>query len=260
MKKNKGSLTVEACLSITIFLMVFLTIMYFVRIVFAYGIVQHSLNQVAKEFSSYTYYYQVSGLGDINDAIQNSTSAGSENFNENVGNLMNVYKEFGNLGDGIGKVKDSVSGGNLENVANSLSSFSGNVDDFKSAIGPAKGTIQSVVEDPMTAIKSVGGVLLNSGNEIGKTLVCGEISRHLMAKYISNGGYEAANKRLENLRIKGGLDGLNFSASSFWKSGNDIEFVVCYTINPIFPIKVVDELNFVNKVTVRGWGSNSLFE
>lgn len=260
MKKDKGSLTVEACLSLTIFLMVFLTIMYFVRIVFAYGIVQHSLNQVAKEFSSYTYYYQVSGLGDINDAIQNSTSAGTQNFNKNVGDMMDVYKEFGNLGDGIANISKSASEGDLAGIAESFSSLSGNTEDFTSAISTAKEDIQKIVEDPMTAVKSLGGVLLNSGNEIGKTLICGEISRHLMAKYISADGYNAANERLEKLRIKGGLDGLNFSASSFWKSGNDVEFVVCYTINPVFPIKVVDELNFVNKVTVRGWGSNSLFE
>lgn len=260
MKKNKGSLTVEACLSVTIFLMVFLTIMYFVRIVFAYGIVQHSLNQVAKEFSTYTYYYNVSGLGDINNTIQDSTSAGRESFNENVGNIMNVYSKFGELGDGLGEVKDVGASGDLTAITDSFEGLGEDINGFTESLGPAKETIEAVVKDPITTIKAIGGVFLNGANETAKTLICGEISRHLMAKYISEGGYDEANTRLKNLRINNGLDGLNFSASTFWKDGNDIELVVCYTINPVFPIKIIDKLNMMNRITVSGWDAQSVFD
>ena len=63
------------------------------------------------------------------------------------------------------------------------------------------------------------------------------------------------------MRIVGGLEGVDFSASEFWSSGapNEIKLVVCYTIEPIFPFKIVDELNFVNTVTVRGWSGKSIF-
>jgi hypothetical protein len=66
---------------------------------------------------------------------------------------------------------------------------------------------------------------------------------------------------LSNLRIKDGLEGLDFSSSVFWASGgeNDIELVVCYTIDPVFPFKIIDELNLVNKVKVRGWSGKSIF-
>lgn len=259
MKKEKGSLTVEACLSLTIFLMVFMTIMYMVRIVFAYEIVQHSLNQVAKEFSTYTYYYAVSGLGDINKTIQNSTAAGNAQFNENVSNVVNVYTEFGNLGSGLSSVKNSVQSGDIESTINNLSSISSDVESFNNALGAAKGTLKSIGENPVAAIKSIGGVLLNGGNEVAKTRICGEIARALMAKYIEDGGYEKANLRLKNLRIVDGLDGLDFSGSEFWSDGSDVRITVCYTIDPIFPIKIVDEINLMNTVKVRGWSAESLF-
>ena len=84
LKSTKGALTVEACISLTMFLMVFVTILYIMRLVFAYGIIQHALNQTAKEFSTYSYYYAVSGMADINGQINSSTASGVANFNENV--------------------------------------------------------------------------------------------------------------------------------------------------------------------------------
>lgn len=259
MRRNKGALTVEACLSFTVFLMVFLTIMYIVRIVFAYGIVQHSLNQVAKEMSSYTYFYAASGLKSVDDTIQNSTAAGEEAFNTGIGNIVNVYTELGNLGDAVGNVSGSLASGSIDEISGSISNLESSVSDFSAAVGEAKNTVKSVIDDPVGAIKVVGSVLLSGANETAKTLIFSELSRALMAKYIDSGGYEEANTRLKQLKIIDGLDGLNFSASKFWSDGSDIELVVCYTIKPIFPIKIVDKLHFMNKVKIRGWNGESIF-
>lgn len=261
MKNNKGSLTVEACISLTIFLMVFITILYIMRIVFAYGIVQHALNQTAKEFSTYTYYYAVSGLGDINGKIHSSTAAGISDFNTNVTNVVNVYDSFNNLANSSKEAVNNASSGNLEGTISSLQNIRGDYSNFKNAANSAADTLKSIANDPIAAIKSVGSVLLNGGNEAAKTYLCGEISRSLMSKYISEGGYNAANTRMKNLRIVGGLDGIDFSASEFWAPGaeNEIYLVACYTIDPVFPFKIVDELNFVNTVRVRGWSGKSIF-
>lgn len=233
MKKDKGSLTVEATLTLSIFLMVYITILFIMRIVFAYGVVQHALNQTAKEFSTYSYYYAVSGLGEINETIQSSTAEGISNFNQNVSNIVDVYDKFGELGNAVTETEAAA----------------------------AKDTVQAIADDPVAAIKSVGSVFLNGGNEAAKSFTCGELSRSLMAKYISGAGYDAANTRLANLCVEGGLDGIDFSASSFWSPGseNDIQLVACYTIKPILPIRVIDEINLVNKIKVRGWSGKSIF-
>lgn len=260
-KREKGALTVEACIALTIFLMVFVTILYIMRIVFAYGIMQHALNQTAKEFSTYSYYYAVSGMADINGQIHSSTAAGVASFDENVSNIVNVYDSFNTLGGSVKEAGENASNGDLSGTLASLQSVSGNYEDFKESAGAAGNTIKSIVNDPVAAIKSVGSVFLSGGNESAKTFLCGEISRSLMSKYISGNGYDAANTRLKNLRIAGGLDDVDFSASEFWSSGapNEIKLVVCYTIEPIFPFKIVDKLNFVNTVTVRGWSGKSIF-
>lgn len=260
-KREKGSLTVEACIALTIFFMIFITILYIMRIVFAYGIMQHALTQTAKEFSTYSYYYAISGMADINGQIQSSTSAGGSDFNTNVSNIVNVYDAFNTLGGSVKEASEDASSGDLSKTLSSMKDVSGNYKNFESAAKNAKSTIKSIAEDPVAAIKSVGSVLLNGGNEAVKTYLCGEISRGLMSKYIASGGYEQANTRLKNLRIVGGLDGVDFSASKFWSSGaqNEIELVVCYTIDPVFPFDIIDELHFMNKVRVRGWSGKSIF-
>jgi len=260
MKKNKGSLTVEACLSLTVFLMVFMTILYVLRIVFAYEIVQHSLNQAAKEFSTYSYYYAVSGLGDVNGQIISSTSGGRDSFNENVGNIVSVYNEFNDMGDAARETYDLTKNADISGAMDSLPNIKTEYSEFQDSLGPATDTIKSVASDPVAALKSVGSVMLSGGNEIAKTFVCGEIARALMTKYIAD-GYDAADKRLKELRIVGGLKGLNFGMSEFWSPGgqNDIVLTVCYTIDPVFPIKVIKDLNVVNTVRVRGWSAESIF-
>lgn len=261
MKNDKGSLTVEATLTLSIFLMVYITILFIMRIVFAYGVVQHALNQTAKEFSTYSYYYAVSGLADINGTIQSSTAGGISNFNQNVSNIVDVYDKFSELGNAVTEAGSSAASGDVNAAISSVNSIEGTYSDFQNSFNSAKGTIQSIADDPVAAIKSVGSVFLNGGNEAAKSFICGELSRSLMAKYISGSGYDAANTRLANLCVEGGLDGIDFSASSFWSSGgeNDIQLVACYTIKPILPIRVIDEINLVNKIKVRGWSGKSIF-
>ena len=175
-KREKGALTVEACIALTIFLMVFVTILYIMRIVFAYGIMQHALNQTAKEFSTYSYYYAVSGMADINGQIQSSTAAGVASFDENVSNIVNVYDSFNTLGGSVKEASENASNGDLSGTLSSLQSVSGNYENFKESAGAAGNTIKSIANDPVAAIKSVGSVFLSGGNESAKTFLCGEIS------------------------------------------------------------------------------------
>ena len=260
MKKENGSLTVEACLSLTIFMMVFITILFIMRIVFAYGIVQHALNQTAKEFSSYSYYFSVSGLGDINNAINSSTAPGIDKFNANVGNVVNVYNQFSDLSGDVADIGSDFKSGNITSATTKLGNVAGSYDEIKGSVEGAVDTFKYIAGDPIDALKSVGSVLLSGANEKGKTLAFGEISRALMTKYIDD-SYDKADVRLKNLRVVGGLKGLDFTLSKFWSPGSedDIIITVCYTIDPVFPIDVIDEINLVNTVRVRGWSGDSLF-
>ena len=48
-------------------MMIVVTFLYIMRIVYAYGLIQHAVAPTAKELSMYSYLYQVTGM---NDAYQ----------------------------------------------------------------------------------------------------------------------------------------------------------------------------------------------
>ena len=84
-------LTVEATISYTIFMMVVLTLLYIMRIVYAYALVQHAVSQTAKELSMYTYLYQVSGANSLVGQLQSGVQAGEAQFNADAQSVVNIY-------------------------------------------------------------------------------------------------------------------------------------------------------------------------
>ena len=76
-QREKGALSIEASISYSVFLMVLVTVLYIMRIVYAYGLIQHAVCQTAKELSMYSYIYQAAGLGQLNQDIAGATGDSS---------------------------------------------------------------------------------------------------------------------------------------------------------------------------------------
>lgn len=220
-EKNRGVLTIEATISYSIFLMVIVTMLYIMRIVYAYGLIQHATCQTAKELSMYTYVYQVAGINDLRGQIAGGTSDRTEQFNADAGEVVKFY--------------EAVCGGD----------FSASYD----------GTT-----DPREILKNVGGALLGeAGKEANKQLF-EAVVRPLMGGYIgADSKGNSADERLKALRVVGGLSGLNLDSSSFFEDGTTIDLVVCYTIDPLFPIDIMPELNLSNRAYVRGMSGENIF-
>ena len=101
-QREKGALSIEASISYSIFLMVLVTVLYIMRIVYAYGLIQHAVCQTAKELSMYSYVYQAAGLGQLNQDIAGATGDRTEQFNADAEDIVDFYEEFssGNLSAG----------------------------------------------------------------------------------------------------------------------------------------------------------------
>jgi len=70
LKKKDGSLTVEAAISLPLFMCVFLSIAFFMKVVYIHNNVQYAINGAANEVATYSYLYSISGLQKVNDAIR----------------------------------------------------------------------------------------------------------------------------------------------------------------------------------------------
>lgn len=229
-RQNKGVLTVEATISYTIFMMVILTILFLMRIVYAYALVQHAVSQTAKELSMYTYLYHVSGVGDTVGELQSGTQSGEEKFNADAESVVKIYET---LADGWDQ-------GDAETVA---------------------GEGQKLTLNPKKILQNVGSAIVGNASRELVNQSFSEISRWMMAGYIAADSDGAdADVKLKNLQVINGLKGLDFSASRFFEDGQTIDIVVCYTLDPILPIDLMPKMNLMNRASVRGMSGSSMFE
>jgi hypothetical protein len=67
--RRKGSATVEALIVLPVFMVVMLTLVYIIRVFFVYSTMQSALQTVARNISSASYYYYVSGLKDYSERL-----------------------------------------------------------------------------------------------------------------------------------------------------------------------------------------------
>lgn len=220
-RNNKGALTIEASISYSIFLMVVVSVLYIMRIVYVYGLVQHAVGQTAKELSMYSYLYQVSGINDLNSQVNGATQGRTVKFNEDMGELIGFYEKF------------------------SSGDFSASYD----------GTT-----DPKEILKNIGAAVLGeAGREVNQQLF--ELAaRPMIAGYIgADSKGNGADARLRALRVVDGIQGLNLGNSSFFEDGQTIDLVVCYTIDPLMPIDILPNMNLANRAYVRGMSGSSIF-
>lgn len=221
-KKKKGALSIEASISYSVFLMVMVTILYIMRIVYVYGLVQHAVSQTAKELSMYSYLYQVGGLNDLNMQIAGATAKRTKQFNGDVGEILQFYDEF----------------------------TSGNVS------ASYEGTT-----DPREIFKNLGAALLGqAGKELNHQLF-EAAARPMIESYIgADANGRGADERLRALQVVDGLQGLNFNSSRFFEDGETIDLIVCYTVDPIMPVDILPELNLANRACIRGITGSSVFK
>lgn len=221
-RNHKGVLTIEASISYSIFLMLIVTILYLMRIVYVYGLIQHAVGQTAKELSMYSYLYQVAGINNLNQTIADATGSRTETFNQDMDDVIQFYEEF--------------SSGDLN------AEYSGTT-------------------NPKELLKNIGAAMLGeAGNEINQQMF-EAVARPLIESYIgADSQGNNADTRLNALRVVGGLSGLNLSSSSFFEDGVTIDLIVCYTIDPLLPIDILPELNLASRAYVRGVAGSSVFD
>lgn len=222
MRGKKGALTIEASIAYPIFLVVIVTMLYIMRIVYVHGLIQHAVSQTAKELSMYTYIYQVTGLNEAYGDLQDSVSGRTEQFNEDVGSVVGLYESF------------------------SSGDFSGS---YEGTTNPAE------------ILKNIGSMMLSEGSAELNNRFFEAVVRPMMEGYIgADSKGNSADSRLKALRVIGGMKGLDLSSSSFFEDGMTVDIVVCYTIDPLFPIDIMPEMNLANRACVRGMSGKSVFE
>lgn len=215
---ERGMFTIEAILSLSIFMFAFVSLVSLATIAKVESTTQYAINQVAKEISQ--YYYIAERVG-----IANTDSSGVEEIDASVQAIFD-------FADSANTAASHYTGGSSGDLANMMETFRGIPNDVNSVSAAAQNVYSSfgpILEDPKGIISSLGTMLAKEvGNELITKIIAQPMCKALTPKYISSNG--DADETLRRMGVVGGLDGLDFRMSSFLTDQRSINVVVIYQI------------------------------
>jgi hypothetical protein len=237
-KNSKGSLTVEAAISLTVFMCVVLSLAFTMRILYIHNSIQLALNEATKEMSAYSYLYYKTGLNEYNNKFLEMTESNGSNVADNANGILDIVEGFN---------KD----------------FTGLEDTLDEASEMTNKITNEIKGDPKKQIKDVGSVLLNMGYRKAKKELVVLVAKYFMDQNININN--EINKKVFNTDQAGAyiqyekgeypLDRLDFSESHvFDNEENLIYLTVKYKIKVALPLNIIPDINIRQTAVARGWG------
>lgn len=254
-KNRRGSLTVEASIALPVFIAVIVVLASVIKVVYTHNQIQYAVNEAAKEMSTYSYIYSVSGLQSAHDKTVDYLDQKQQTFGEHFTGGMEA---FDSLKSKVGTVEteaQSVAEGNVEGIKNIKST----IDSAKDDLNTFKGIYDDIInhkDGAAVGLKkeavSMASLFAYGTLEKAKGWVGGIFAKHLMKKHIEYGSVDA-NERLKRLGVIGGLDGLDFSRTTFLKDKKTIDIIVSYDIRPPVPFNLFPVVHITQRATVKAW-------
>ncbi len=267
-RREKGSVTIEATISVLAFLFVMLALLYLINFGRAQLMIQSALNKTALQISQYMYLYRVSGLYDVDMSIQDAAKEGEDRVDsvavsgeKAAKNVQDITQSLSALGGGV------VSGGKNGAAGLDFSAVKDTALDVKDSALELKDNAQAVISefkeikgDPITFLKQLAAMGADLLTDTAKNYLLGSLLAESM--FLSNLEAEgrSADARLRNLGVVDGADGLDFSRSRILtqdaNSANpqeDINLVVTYQVELIPILKLGSRLSYAQSASVRAW-------
>lgn len=260
-KRERGSITIEASISLTFFLFAMLCLLFAIRVSRVQAAVQYSLDMAALDISQYTYLYYASGLYDLEQDIKQSGEEAGKTLTDGVQRLdqsalgvetilstleNNGKSAVGDLNEG--DIEGAV--GTFRETAQKLKEEGKNIAEQADGL---KELAKQIKDDPISFAKSMAALATGEGLDVLKGPLLGMVfGRAMCEKYIGNG--QDADAWLRRMKVIEGLDGLNFGWSSvLGGTSQDVNLVVTYKVQ-VFP-GVLDgiEATFAQSASTRAW-------
>lgn len=201
-KTERGSITLEAAIFLTLFILFYIAMMDLIQIAKAQVLLQYSINEAAKEISVYSYVMTKAGFTEKRLETYEKAASTRE------------------LVDGLEKLGNALSSGDMETAFNEASDVKGKIENID---------VNELPTDLFNYFKSeVHGVLDDAAVEL--------IVESEVRKQIEQMSAKDPDRFLKDLGISEGMAGLKFTGSSWaQESAGDgipvLKVVVTYTID-----------------------------
>lgn len=226
MRKEDGAITIEAAISLVVTISVVLTLSLFARVVYVHGVVQHALIQSANELATFSYFYSMAGLDQVNKEINAKQATTNEEIDKAMNDINEIKKAFGE-GDVVG-------------AANSAGQIS--------------------INDVVDFFKALAEAAVYKGAQAGETAIINKASQTFIqsyfpkdrAKFYSIGMFVDENGHY----VKQDNFPIDLSASEYFQNADadEIHVVAVYSIKIVTPIPVINRnITMVQNAKARAW-------
>lgn len=250
LKEQKGVLTIEATISLTAFLFMFIIIYDLINICSAQAAMQVALNNSAKQLAEYSYLYGLIGFDeslkglykDAGDAAGNT-----KDFMNNLSKTWNALAELGNEGKEI-VASDTSLEGKLDQLENM------NFEEMKNGGGEVIKAFGEAFKDPKKTVILFVKMVSTDILEVGKNYIAGIICKGIVDNNLRTSSSDTADAFCRRAGIVGGYDGVKFSRSSILTQNTDnIKIVAEYDIKVMQLLPVDVTFHFVQVAQTKAW-------
>lgn len=226
MKKQlqKGSVSVESALFLTMFLMAFLTLINFARMTRAEVIIQHALNGSAMHISQYGYLLSKSGIVDSMGSAADKAAATKADINK----VVNAVSDLAGAAETV------------RTTGISQESIDGLIAAADEAEGAA-GIVEGYFQNPKGLLTGIAAIVSSGAQTKASTFLISRIAKEQVREYLQlytddPDGY------LEGMGVVGGLDGLNFDKTKLSVAGGSKDLFITVTFR--YKNNMFGELDF----------------
>lgn len=255
--KERGSITIEATISLSAFMFTIFTVLTVVNICLIQAKMAFALNNTAKEISQYSYLYALTGLVETQKDAYESGKESTEDITAIINDVSDVY-------DGIQSLSETAtsigSGADVSDISNAWDKIKGELGDVKDAGLSIKSSVEDIASDPKSVIFGLAKLAGNKALDYGKSkLIAEPLTKVLIKKHLVNSKDGDINATLKRLYIQPSstgsyFDGISFEGSQIFPNGSpDIRVCATYDVK-VIPLLPIDfKFTFSQCALTRGW-------
>ena len=263
-KSERGMMTVEATLSLTLFVSVIMWIINLTNVFVLHNAIQNAMNSAAKEVASVSYLLQASKIRAAEQQVSGDGSPYTGDIYTTANQVIDTYGKATTAASDIASLYDNFSGGSYSsNISGTFTQIQQTGNDINSAYQSGKQSAQYVkglLEDPHSTMVGLIYCVINFGIDKANDAMAEAAASALTPRFLTaDGSKSAADTFLKKYGVEDGCNGLSFEGSSMLgNEGNDtsILFTCSYEISmdtfmPLVPKGV--KLKVVQQAVVSGW-------
>ena len=213
LEKERGSVTIEAIISLSAFMFAIVTMMTIVNICIVQAKIAYAINTTAKEISQYSYLYALTGINDREGEVAESGRVQTQDLQNVLTKTNEAFNEIQNLGSST--APQSVN--DIDDILSAWDDVKGGVNNVMDAGSSIKSSIENIAKDPKSLMFGIAKIGATETFDLFKSrLIAAPLAKVMCKKHLvdeKDGDVDAYLKKLGVIPNSSGsyIDGLDFS-------------------------------------------------